>query len=85
MKKSTISIGFDSEKLGAIKQYMGRKEAELEKELEDSVQKLYEKFVPIAVREYIEAREASEQEKPKASTRKSQHNQLCRNTNQGEH
>ncbi|EGD45803.1 hypothetical protein Cpap_0170 [Ruminiclostridium papyrosolvens DSM 2782] len=70
MKKSTISIVFDAEKLGAIKQYMGKKEAELEKELEDAVQKLYEKFVPVAVREYIEAREASEQEKPKASAKK---------------
>lgn len=84
MKKSTISIGFDTEKLGAIKQYMGRKEAEPEKELEDAVQKMYEKFVPVAVREYIEAREASEQEKPKGSARKSQPDQLCRNTDQGE-
>lgn len=72
MKKSTISISFNAEKLGAIKQYMGRKEAELEKKMEDAVQKLYEKFVPVAVREYIEARESSEQKKPKVSIKKSQ-------------
>ncbi|ACL77053.1 DUF6103 family protein [Ruminiclostridium cellulolyticum] len=83
MKKSIISISFDAEKLGAIKQYMGRKEAELEKEMEDAVQKLYEKFVPVAVREYIEGREASEQKKPKISVKKSQSAPLLTNINEG--
>lgn len=65
MKKSTIQISFDAEKLGAIKQYMGKKDTELQAELGDVMQKLYEKHVPAPVREYIENRESEETEKPK--------------------
>ena len=80
MKKSTISISFDAEKLGAIKQYMGKKEAELESELYDVMQKLYEKHVPAPVREYIETRNSGEQEKPKAPARPSRSDAVNRNT-----
>ncbi|WP_283608444.1 DUF6103 family protein [Faecalispora anaeroviscerum] len=67
MKKATIQISFDAEKLGAIKQYMGKKDTELQAELGDVMQKLYEKHVPAPVREYIENRELEGTEKPKGS------------------
>ncbi|OLN31355.1 DUF6103 family protein [Desulfosporosinus metallidurans] len=63
MKKATLQISFDSEKLGALKQYMAKKEASIETELDEVMQKLYEKNVPAAVREYIESREADDQTK----------------------
>jgi len=69
MKKSTLQISFDSEKLGALKQYMSKKEASLETELDDVMQKLYEKYVPATVREYIESRDSEEKEKPKKPSR----------------
>ena len=65
MKKEAITIQMDAEKLRAVKRYMEKKDADLEKELGDSLQKLYEKYVPATVREYIDE---SASEKPSAST-----------------
>lgn len=56
MKNATITIKYEEEKLNALKQYMGKKDAKLEDELNDVLGKLYEKYVPQAVREYIESR-----------------------------
>jgi len=71
MKKATLQISFDAEKLGALKQYMAKKEASLETELDDVMQKLYEKHVPAPVREYIESRDSGVQEKSKRPVRPS--------------
>ena len=56
MKQTTVTIKYDEEKLNAIRQYMAKKDAELEAELTDVLLKLYERYVPQAVREYIESR-----------------------------
>ena len=69
MKKATLQISFDSEKLGALKQYMTKKETSLEGELDDVLQKFYEKHVPAPVREYIESRETEEPSKPARPSR----------------
>lgn len=66
MKKDTISISLESEKLRAIKKYMEKKEADLQKEMTDQLQKLYEKYVPANVREYIDEREEEENDAEKA-------------------
>lgn len=71
MKKASIQISYDAEKLGAIKQYMGKKDAELQSELDDFMQKLYEKHVPAPVREYIENRDSEEPVQPKRPSRPS--------------
>ena len=60
MKKATIQLKYDEEKLTALEKYMKKKEADLETELQQTLQKLYEKYVPPAVREYIESRETGE-------------------------
>ena len=67
MKKDTIVISLEAEKLRAIKKYMEKKEADLQAEMADQLQKLYEKYVPANVREYIDDREDEEikPEKPK--------------------
>ena len=71
MKKDTIVINLEAEKLRAIKKYMEKKEADLQAEMADQLQKLYEKYVPANVREYIDEREDEEikPEKPKKPTK----------------
>ena len=55
MRKITVSIQVDAEKLRAIQFYVGRKNSTVEAELEDCVDKIYEKYVPAQTREYIES------------------------------
>jgi len=54
MKKESITVQMDGEKLRAVKRYMEKKDADLTQELCDQLQRLYEKFVPASVREYID-------------------------------
>ena len=60
MKKTTITLSFDEEKLFALKKYMGQKKVTLETELEKQLENLYAKNVPIAVREFIVMKSADE-------------------------
>lgn len=53
--KKTISVQFDAEKLKAIQFYVEKKDISLTAELEDCVQKVYEKYVPRETREYIDS------------------------------
>lgn len=57
MKKTSISIDMEAEKLRALRFYTEKKETTLETELEDFLAKLYEKYVPSQTREYIESME----------------------------
>lgn len=59
MRKITVSVQVDAEKLRAIQFYVGRKNSSMEAELEDCVNKIYEKYVPAQTREYIESIAAS--------------------------
>lgn len=54
MKTTTLTVTFNTEKLDALVFHMGKKDADLQAELNDTVQKLYEKYVPQATREYID-------------------------------
>ena len=58
MKRATVQISFEAEKLRAIHQYM-KDETELHTELDTFLKALYEKHVPAPVREYIESRDTS--------------------------
>ena len=72
MKKATLTVSFDCEKLDALTFHMGKKDADLQTELEDTVQKLYEKHVPQATREYIDdklSREAAAKSKTQRPVR----------------
>ncbi|MDU7338868.1 MAG: DUF6103 family protein [Clostridium sp.] len=68
MKKESITVQMDGEKLRAVKRYMEKKDADLTQELCDSLQKLYEKYVPTSVREYID--EGCEDDPAAASPKK---------------
>ncbi len=54
MKQVNLTITFDEEKLSALKRYMAKKELDLDREMTDALVKLYEKYVPAPVREYID-------------------------------
>ena len=58
IKQVNLTITFDEEKLSALKRYMGKKELDLEHEMTDALVKLYEKYVPAPVREYIDENDA---------------------------
>ena len=55
MKKATITVQFEQEKLRALEFYISRKDSTLEAELDDFMGKLYETYVPTQTREYIES------------------------------
>ena len=54
MKKVSVNIMYDSEKLSAIKLYMSQRDMDIKNELEKSVDNLYSKYVPANVREFID-------------------------------
>ena len=56
MKKTTITISFDDEKLNALKLYLGQKDTQVEDELTKALDTLYGKTVPVGVRDFIEMR-----------------------------
>lgn len=56
MKKVTITLSYDEEKLSALKLYLGQKEQSLETELTAAVENLYLKAVPANVRDFIDLR-----------------------------
>ena len=69
MRKMTVSVQVDAEKLRAIQFYAGRKDTSMEAELEDCVNKIYEKYVPAQTREYIE--NITKPERPSRASRSS--------------
>lgn len=60
MKKATITVTFEQEKLKAVQFYISKCGVSLEAELEDFMAKLYRKYVPSQTREYIESAEEPE-------------------------
>ena len=70
MKKITVSVPFDAEKLSAAKLYMAQKDLSFEDEMEKAADALYGKYVPAGVREFIELnagnKTAAKPKKPKA-------------------
>ncbi|SCY65419.1 DUF6103 family protein [Ruminococcus sp. YE282] len=54
MKKTSVSIMYDDEKLNAIRLYMSQRDLDFKEELEKLVDSLYAKYVPANVREFID-------------------------------
>ena len=65
MKKATVTVSFEQEKLKAVQFYAGKNGTSLELELDMFMEKLYKKYVPSQTREYIESMaEPEEQPRP---------------------
>ena len=58
MRRITVSVQVDAEKLRAIQFYAGR---------EDCVKRSYEKYVPLQTREYIESMTGAERSRSRSS------------------
>ena len=56
MKKATITVTFDADKLEAVTLYMKQKELSVEKELAEELELLFQKHVPANVRGFLEMR-----------------------------
>ncbi len=56
MKKTTITVSYDEEKLSALRLYLEQKDQTLENELSTAIDTFYAKFVPANVREFINLR-----------------------------
>ena len=56
MKKTTLTLSYDEEKLNALKLYIEQKNTQVEDELVAALDTLYQKHVPSGVREYIDMR-----------------------------
>ena len=70
MKNTTLTMSFNTERLDALTYHMEKKEADLQEELKDYLQKLYEKYVPQATREYLDDRISREENaRPSRSVR----------------
>lgn len=59
MKKATITISFDEERLSALRMYLEQKNTKVESELEKSLDILYTKNVPAGVRDFIDMKSGS--------------------------
>lgn len=76
MKNTTLTLSFNTEKLDALTFHMSKKDADLQGELNETIQKLYEKYVPQATREYIDdkvSRDAGARERPRRPVRSAPH------------
>lgn len=68
MKNTNVSISFEDEKLNAVKRYMRKKNTDLEEELSAQLEKLYQKYVPAGVQEYIAERDAEDAPAPRKAS-----------------
>ena len=69
MKKNSITIPYDEEKLAALRLYLGQKEQSVEQELVSAVDALYAKAVPGNVREFLDLRSGMEVKSPERRKR----------------
>lgn len=67
MKKTSVSIMYEDEKLNAVKMYMEQRDLDFKEELEKSVDSLYAKYVPANVREFIDMKSTISKQTKKKS------------------
>lgn len=65
MKQTTVQVKFDSDRYTALLRYAGKKDVPVEKELTDTLERLYKRLVPADVREYIEETDTEKSEPKK--------------------
>ena len=63
MRKATVTVSYDEKKLDALRKYLEKKGIDFEGELVKSIDTLYNKNVPSAVKEYLDMK--SEPSNPK--------------------
>ena len=66
MSTTELKLPFPTEKLDALRFFIGKKDQTIEQELKDHLDKTYERIVPAHVREYVESRISQEQPQDQA-------------------
>ena len=56
MKKATVTVTFDDEKLGALEFSLRKEHSSVQARMDDALKQLYEQTVPEAVREYLDGK-----------------------------
>ena len=64
MKKSTITITYDEEKLSALRLFLSQKNLDLDKELDAYLDRLFSRYVPQNVRDYLDLKDGGAPVKP---------------------
>ena len=59
MKKATVTVTFDDEKLGALEFSLRKEHSSVQEHLEDALNALYEKTVPEPLRDTFTSRQSS--------------------------
>ena len=59
MKKATITISYDEEKLNAVRLFLTQKNLDLDDELNAVIETMFKKHVPSSVRDFIELKDVS--------------------------
>lgn len=54
MRKATVTVSYDEKKLDALRKYLEKKGIDFEDEMVKSIDALYNKNVPSAVKEYLD-------------------------------
>ena len=54
LKKATVTVSYDEKKLDALRKYLEKKGIDFEDEMVKSIDTLYNKNVPSAVKEYLD-------------------------------
>ncbi len=60
MKKTQLTVNFDEEKAMAIKMYLEQRNSTVESEMEKALETLYNKVVPVGVRQFLALRAQAE-------------------------
>ncbi len=63
MRQATVTVSYDEKKLDALRKYLEKKGIDFEDEMVKSIDTLYSKNVPSAVKEYLDMK--SEPSNPK--------------------
>ena len=71
-KELQITVAFDEKKLEAMTYFMEEKKVTLESAMQDHLNELYEKYVPTAMRRYLNRNDTPEQQGSKLGTRQAE-------------
>ena len=72
MKKTSINIFYDDEKLSAVKMYMKQKDLNIKSELEKTIDSMYARYVPSNVREFIDMKAVQKSSRTKVTSANSE-------------
>ncbi len=59
MNKVNVTVSFGDDKLDALTYFMKKDNTDPQKALQGELEKLYEKYIPAEMREYLESRSAA--------------------------